>query len=267
MIHVFQTYLILSCAGAVLTILLLLIRPVTIKIFGSVWQYYIWLAILLVMVLPLDIDLLPETDAPFPLLVQETQETASPTENRGQPEHAPLDRTNLWKLFSFLWLAGTVIFFTTGVTSYLLYLKNIRKDAKPVSCPGLETIKREIGIRSKITVWQTSCTASPLILGILKPVLLLPNQELNEEQLRYVMLHELTHYQRRDLWSKWFAMLVNSIHWFNPLVYIAVRQMNNDCEISCDFEVTKDMQETEKRAYMNTILAFMSNQKQNEMEG
>ena len=71
---------------------------------------------------------------------------------------------------------------------------------------------------------------------------------------RMVLLHELTHYKRKDLLVKWFAVLVNAVHWFNPLCYLACAALSEACEVSCDMAVTKNMTEEEQKLYMQTIL-------------
>ena len=72
--------------------------------------------------------------------------------------------------------------------------------------------------------------------------------------MRMVLLHELTHYKRKDLIIKWLAVLVNSVHWFNPLCYIACANLSEACEVSCDMSVTKNMSQDEQKLYMQTIL-------------
>lgn len=62
------------------------------------------------------------------------------------------------------------------------------------------------------------------------------------------------HYKHKDLIFKWFALIVNAIHWFNPFVYLVSANISEACEVSCDMSVIKDLDEQEQRLYMNTIL-------------
>ena len=72
-----------------------------------------------------------------------------------------------------------------------------------------------------------------------------------------VFLHELTHYKRKDLMIKWLSVFVNAVHWFDPLAYMLRANISESCEISCDMEVTKNMDEAEQKLYMKTILELV----------
>ena len=67
-----------------------------------------------------------------------------------------------------------------------------------------------------------------MIVGAIKPTLLLPELELTAEQLSLVFRHELIHYRRRDIWYKLLLMLANAIHWFNPMVWLMVYAADRD---------------------------------------
>ena len=69
-------------------------------------------------------------------------------------------------------------------------------------------------------------------------------------------MHEKIHQKRRDLIVKWMAVIASIIHWFNPFSYIILRQIDTECELSCDFEVTKNLSSAERKEYMQVILAF-----------
>ena len=131
----------------------------------------------------------------------------------------------------------------------MMFLRTIKKYSVP-EC-SLENIPK------RLTVRKTELLDAPLIVGLIKPVLYLPQTEIKEEKLDYILLHELTHYRRHDLLYKWFAMLVSSIHWFNPFVYIVSRQIDEECEVSCDYAVCKTLTEPQKKDYMAMILDFV----------
>jgi beta-lactamase regulating signal transducer with metallopeptidase domain len=80
---------------------------------------------------------------------------------------------------------------------------------------------------------------SPVITGLLNPVLLFPASASNwsNETLRMVMLHELGHLQRHDLWKSLAGQIACALHWFNPLVWILRKRLNQECEYACDAHV------------------------------
>lgn len=80
---------------------------------------------------------------------------------------------------------------------------------------------------------------SPVITGLLQPKLLLPTRasSWSSETLKMVMLHELGHLQRRDLWASLAGQIACALHWFNPLVWMLRKRLSHECEYACDAHV------------------------------
>ncbi len=116
--------------------------------------------------------------------------------------------------------------------------------------------------QQKFVAGKNRLPAAPFVIGLRRPCLLLPEAsraaELSAVDWRNLLWHELTHYQRGDLLYKWLLLVCKCLHWFNPLVYLLGRQIEQDCEISCDLTVTGLMTEAERRDYMRTILLLLA---------
>ncbi len=93
-----------------------------------------------------------------------------------------------------------------------------------------------------------------MLVGAFFPAIYIPCREIPDENMRMVLLHELTHYKRKDLFVKWLSVFANAAHWFNPLAYILRANIAEACEVSCDMEVTKNMSADEQKLYMQTII-------------
>jgi beta-lactamase regulating signal transducer with metallopeptidase domain len=271
-----------SALGAVLTLVLLLLKPVTKRVFGSRWQYYIWLCVLAVMIVPPltggsstgTTDVLQAT-APKDSFISEQAGLIIPGEATLQPNSEtvlvntiPLQYRSLeigrglhihpYAVLAFVWLAGVIVFILHMVLTYIRFLRLIKRHSVPVKCPMLDRVKEDMRTKSDIRVWITPYLNAPVLSGFVKPTLYLPDRALSDEDLQHVLLHELTHHKRRDSWYKGLAMLVQAIHWFNPLMYAVVRQINEECEISCDLAVVREMSMEERKAYMSTLLNMMT---------
>lgn len=279
--QIFTSILLMSAVGSVLILVLILLKPVTKKVFGSHWQYYIWLAALIVMVLPVRIQL-PDEIAETPQEEFDGQHISDIQDNYTYiAEQEPSGNSNTQKaqtgtvqgkvsaamknvhvgrydLFIYIWIVGTALFLMTGLIKYGLFIKIISRDSVGISCPEMIKALKEKRMKNTVRVYVTDYIDAPMMVGVFRPSMWLPNHVLSEKEFRYILMHELTHLKRRDLWYKWFALIVSSIHWFNPLVHLAVRQINEECEISCDLVVTDHMNREEKNGYMNTILSFIS---------
>lgn len=271
MSELFKTVLILSLFGFVITAVLLCLKPVTAKKFPAQWQYYIWLAVLLSMIIPVyrlipakeaqRLSRLPQNEA---LMSETAQNTEGALEEAGIAETPLLNRevnitpsrsVKLTDLAERIWLVGMCVYLTAVIVSYIIYNSRKRKRAVTVTENAvLSEAEKELGIKRHIKLRMMSDIQSPMLVGVLFPTIYIPCREISDENMRMVFLHELTHYKRKDLLIKWLSIFVNSVHWFNPLVYLLCGSISEACEVSCDMAVTKNMSDTEQKIYMKTIL-------------
>lgn len=263
----FQTFLVLSVAGSLLAGLLLALKKWTGKQFSPTWQYVLWVGVLLIMVVPVSVKM--------PALVQPMQEkqtiqTASPTaaEQTVTEQPAPVDTTEApvgeilpfteetalpsipwWDVLAVIWVLGALGSLGYRLTGYFRFCRYIRRTG--------ETMELD-GVPKRLRVCKTSAAVSPMVMGMIRPTLILPETALTESRLPYVLRHELVHYRRGDIVWRWLAVLATSIHWFNPMVYVAAAQMQEACEISCDWCVVRSMEQAKRDDYMRVILELLA---------
>lgn len=271
MAELLKTVFTLSLLGFGITALLLLLKPITAKKFPAKWQYYVWIAVLFSMILPVykliparevqKIPLLPQNEVVQQVTPQELGEAPrmvviedTPIQDR-EINITPNYRIGLIDLLSYIWLFGMCIYLIIVISSYSLYISRKRKSAVTITENAvLCEVKKELGIKRHIRIRMSQDIQSPMLVGVLFPVIYLPCREIPDENMRMVFLHELTHYKRKDLLIKWLSLFVNAVHWFNPLTYLLCSNVSESCEVSCDMEVTKKMTDEEQKLYMKTIL-------------
>jgi beta-lactamase regulating signal transducer with metallopeptidase domain len=98
---------------------------------------------------------------------------------------------------------------------------------------------------------------APAVYGVFRPVLLLPDvylDSLSEEDAEHVLLHELAHLKRGDLWLHGLFLLIQIVYWFNPLIIWARRQMKHVREVCCDLTVASLLKEKTVK-YRETLLS------------
>ena len=274
MSELFETVLILSLFGFGITTILLCLKPITAKKFPAKWQYYVWIAVLLTMVIP-TYKLIPEQEVQKIQYMTRIETTVTdieiaevPEQISDIPEARPITereinvtkdvKIKVFDLLAIIWICGTAAFLLIVIVSYVIYIFKRRKNAilMEENAVLIET-KKELRIRRNIKVRMSPDVGSPMLVGVFLPVVYMPCKEISQEMMRLVFLHELTHYKRKDLIIKWFALFVNAIHWFNPLSYLLNANLSEACEVSCDMEVTKNMNEEEQKLYMRTILELV----------
>ena len=262
----------LSLSGSVLILFLMLLRPLVRERFSRRWQYYIWLLVIARLLLPVGgleaparIETAGPAAAPFlslPEAEQEDVETRPPGETAPEFDDSLKLRTavreNLW----VVWLAGALALLIRKATAYQSFLRYLRAGWMPVEDPALldlaARIGAEAGVKRPVELYVNPLAASPMLLGVRKPCVVLPTAELPEEDLRFVLLHELTHYRRRDLPYKWLTQLTVCVHWFNPLVHWMAREVERTGELSCDEAVLRRLDGPGRRAYGDAILRTIS---------
>lgn len=268
--ELFKALLITSLAGSVLAVVISLLRPITKKIFGYSWHYYIWLCVLFVMLMPVRFNVNPKPAPNIATQTIQTQQEAvseqpETTENIVQttPTQKPQllqKATVIWdriiynrmNILACVWLIGAIALMLLNVVRYVRLNIKIRKNGEVISCPETRAYTdRKINVR----VWEN--VASPFMTGVFRPMLILPKTELSEEQLHNILRHEMTHFKRHDILYKWFAELVKCVHWFNPISWYVSKQIASECEISCDMSVTKNMSGSEEMSYVSTILSLL----------
>lgn len=164
------------------------------------------------------------------------------------------------QVFSRIWLAG-VLFLTLFSCVVTIKFKGRTKVLKRAADPVLQALAEQCSQRAKlkkrIPVYVAPHFKSPCISGVLRPAIYLPEgitTRVGQQELRHILLHELAHYKRKDLFYSFLATLAALLHWFNPLVWLAVKKMRLDREIACDASVMEMLGEEERVSYGTTII-------------
>ena len=144
-----------------------------------------------------------------------------------------------------LWPTVGIILWCLGMAALVIYsLVRVQR----LQSVLLDAVIMEPG------VWQSDRISTPFLMGLLHPKIYIPTGT-DPEPLRYVLAHERVHLRRGDHWLKALAFLILTVHWFNPLCWLACLLMNRDMELSCDERVLSE-HGTIARAYSLSLLHF-----------
>ena len=103
-------------------------------------------------------------------------------------------------------------------------------------------------------IFQSENVGSPFVLGVIRPKIYLPYR-LDGQELDHVVAHEQVHIRRRDHWWKPLGFLLLTIHWFNPLMWLAYVLLCRDIELACDEKVIKELDNGQRADYTQTLVA------------
>lgn len=165
----------------------------------------------------------------------------------------PSDITNVhhdafdWtKLLRYIWYAGI------GLVGLCLILSNLSFGSKL-----RKTREKYQADNCKLPIYKVEALPSPCLFGIFRPAIYItPDVAGDETKLRHVLAHELTHYRHGDhIWSA-LRSLCLTIHWYNPLVWLAAVLSRRDAELACDESTIKSIGEANRIEYGRTLIGL-----------
>lgn len=260
----FSRVLPLSLTGAAVSALILAVSFLTRRQFGSRWRYYIWLVALALFFLPVTL--------PFPAgALSGVSEAISPAAAAvrfaaGPPtaaaETAAASAPLSWReLAALAWACGAAALLLQRAWAALRFHRALRRTSRPVA--DRETLalfaacKEELRVRRAVRLERCPLAGTPMLVGLLRPRVLLPDAPADPDALRFILLHELTHLKSGDLFYKLAGLAACVVHWFNPFAWLALHRINALCEPACDERLARPMDADERRGYGRAILGAM----------
>ena len=195
--------------------------------------------------IPLDIEMAakPTIDSGVPAI----NSVVNPVLSSFAPPQHVLTSANplqIWiPILNIIWLIGVgALLLYTAVSYWRL-------------CRKVDTADRYKG-----NIFQSENVSSPFVLGIIKPRIYLPFN-MNGQDLEHVVAHEQAHIRRKDHWWKPLGFLLLTIHWFNPLMWLAYVLLCRDIELACDEKVIKELGNEQRADYMQALVACSVNRR------
>ena len=157
-----------------------------------------------------------------------------------QPEFT-LPGLNLPVILTWVWSVVALCFGIYSLTSYMKLKAKVR-----------EAVRIHGG-------WECDRIDTAFILGFIKPRIYIP-MGMNKQAQKHILEHERTHLDKGDHWIKMIGFMALSLHWFNPLVWIAYIMLCKDIEMACDERVVQFMELEERKSYSAALIACSSKQ-------
>jgi beta-lactamase regulating signal transducer with metallopeptidase domain len=183
----------------------------------------------------------------------------------GPPTERPRRDVPVIRILSTVYLAGCVAagLQLIGAALVLRRRLSVCRPVKDIAVLAvLETAAARAGLRRLPALLVTPESISPCALGTLKPRIIVPESIVTEAPgiaLRHVLAHELAHLVRGDLWTNWLLLLARLFHWFNPVAWWSIRQMQVEREAACDDSALAALGEVDRSSYASTIISLASN--------
>jgi len=276
--EIFVVFLSLSISGTIIALVLFLLKPLIKDRFSKTWQYYIWLVVVVRLLLPLssEMGIVGELFSQAGSYIAPQEQSVSlgdlipgDAENTNlqlpsslanevaekNTDYVQALKDNIW----LFWLVIAFMLFVRKVTSYHSFVGYVKAGRKKVTDNEVlslyQKVSEFVGMKKPLPLYKNELMSSPMLVGVVRPFIVLPDLSVNTEEICHILQHELTHYKRRDIFYKWLIQIAVCLHWFNPIVYVISREINKNCELACDEAVIKRMDEKTKIRYGDTLLA------------
>lgn len=276
-----------SLLGSIAILAMLVLKPLWRERYRAKTRCWLWLALAAFLLLPVDFSVknAPVQAAPpkdYTLFVGTDKTAIQSTDNlfgdmaekSGQspaqvrdtiiqrPVTNPEQKTTRYipvtTILFYGYLAGAAAFLLYQGVSYALFRRTVRRWKRDVAradyAAMLSDTARDLGVSAPEMI-VCEAISTPAVTGLLRPRLLLPHEHYDVQELRYILRHELCHLKRRDMLFKLVLLAANAMHWFNPVVYLMLRQADEDIELACDSAATDGLELPERAAYSRTLLA------------
>lgn len=271
-VEIIKLILSMTFTGSIISFFLFILKPIIIDKLPKSFQYYMWFSVVIALMLPVSkIIEIPisnhsvmSTKSMY-AIAQWISDTASEkpinlvftsqNENEQNIRQITYFPSTAVILFVF-WQLGMILVLGFNIICYVSYVRKLNKHNISTDRQEIELLNNLLGRKNILRLYKNAIVKTPISIGFFCPAVILPNQKYEDMKLRNILMHEIIHIKRYDIFVKWLLIFVGAIHWFNPLIYFVRREMNKACELACDESVIKRFDISEKQQYGDTLIAI-----------
>lgn len=276
-----------SLLGALAILLMLVSKPLWRERYRAKARCWLWLALAAFLLFPVDFSVkdapvqaappqdytlfvgtdkttIQSTDHLFGDMAEKSGQTSTQVRDSiiARPVTDPTQKATRYipvtTILFYGYLAGAAAFLLCQGLSYVRFRRTVRRWKRDVARADYATMlsdtAHDLGV-SVPEMFVCEAISTPAVTGLFRPTLLLPHEDYDLNELRYILRHELCHLKRRDMLLKLVLLAANAMHWFDPVVYLMLRQADEDIELACDSAATDGLDRAERAAYSRTLLA------------
>ncbi len=280
---VFKMIILSSAVASIVAIVIFIIKGLFKNKLNATWQYYIWFLLIIRLIIPSGFEtplskfnmfaLTPERVQVSKNLSQNTNNNVeNDVKNNNKVSKSKLEeKSNLketkakdfdyyFNLASIVWAVGAafaalIILSINGVLFFRVNKQPVCKDTDTIKV--FEKCKSIMNISQFIPIVYDRYINTPSLFGAIKPKILINPDliyKLSFEEKKYIFLHELSHFKRKDIFISWIMLSLGILNWFNPIIWFAFHRMWEDSEVACDAYALSYLEKEEQKEYGKTII-------------
>lgn len=285
---IFYRLLYMSIIGTILGTLILILTKLFDNKLSAKWKALMWIIPLIFLMIPIQrIEIKIPNNIPISSTIDkvenifnsvepiEYKELAEGTYKSTEQQTTQLEEIQnnenpkydtkeiiLNMLIPLLWLIVSTIglfIFIIGNISLIIKVSKTKK-VRDYRIKSIQrSCKRKLKINKNIEIRSQKVNTSPCIYGIMHPKILVPEgfTEKEDEIIENVFMHELSHYKRKDMITNFILIIITSLHWFNPFVYMLFKRIRQEMELATDEIALSKMDKDEKKKYGLTLINLL----------
>lgn len=270
-IEIVKYILTMTFTGSTISIFLFAIKPIIKDKLPKSFQYYMWFPVIIALTVPLskivEVPALGNSETSIKSMhdiAQWISDTAFeksansalvlPTGNEQKILQTTASFPSIATILFIFWQVGVIFVLSFNIACYMLYLRKLRKYNISANQQEMELLKELSESKNTPRLYKNSIVATPILIGVFRPEIILPYKKYEDLKLRGILLHEITHMRKYDIVVKRLLILVGALHWFNPIIYFVRREIDKACELACDESVIKKFDNDGKQHYGDALI-------------
>jgi len=265
-----------TMVSSLLILIIFVLRYVFKNRINTKLQYALWLIVAVRLLIPFNYQWTIETKYTIPQIkildfglenrgdIQSNYDYQPPVNRetdsitKSPSKQITAHKYNLSKILFVIWITGAVSILAVLVIRNISCYKKTMKNIRPYDFLDntYNEAAKAVGINHRIPVYLSQSFKSPLLVGILHPVIVLTEAVIHDpEATKLALVHEMIHYKQRDNLIRLIGNILCSVYWFNPLVWLSAEAARNDAELSCDSRVLQKISSREHYSYCLALLS------------
>ena len=248
----FSNILYMAGMASFVAIVVLVLRKIFDQKISPKWKLTMWILLLISLILPFRFTLYSNNHNFY---------TVSTMIDKIDDVKNALATSSLGRILTILWLSGILVLgIFYFISSWRMKIKIGKEEIKEeIILKIWEQAKEEIGVKKKIKLIKQNTKITPCIYGILHPKILLTEEILEkpEEVLKHVLMHELSHEKRKDVFVNKILLLITIAYWFNPFFWFCFQKIRQDMELKADELVLSKLPKQQEKEYAKSLVSIL----------
>lgn len=176
---------------------------------------------------------------------------------------------SILQLFIFTWITVALTLIVSNALKYKSFreiLDKLKKSQNIENQQFFNKILKQTKMIDKIEIIQNDKVSSPFIVGVIKGKIYIPDIPFSQEELEYIISHEINHFLRKDSLKKILIQGIKYIFWWNPFAHLFANNFNHILEIQCDLKTTADFSNEGKIRYLESITKIIKDSTSNSIK-